>query len=404
MKTIWIAALAAALIGCATKEESEPKPVVQVKVGRAETATVGVFVTAPATVFAREQANLAARVTAPILRLVAHKGDTVVAGQVLAQLENRDLEAQRREAAAAVTDAKATLEKTAAGTVPTDLEHGRGLVETSRAALNQAEKVFEKRKELFKEGAIPERDLLTSETDVLKARTDNQVALRSMELLQRQSSGRDVEIAKSRVEQAEARLASASVQLQYTEIRSPFAGTVTEQFMYPGDMAKPDAPMFTVADISSVTARAQVPEAQAGAVKIGQACSFLPVDSAQAAAGRITVVNKAVDSQRRTVEAWCEVSNGGAHSVRANVFGNVRIAVGSEPSSVVVPQSAVQLEEGTGKGTVFTVDEKHAAHKRDVEIGQIENGVVQIRSGLKAGESIVVDGVYGLAEGSEVKW
>ncbi|MCX6622810.1 MAG: biotin/lipoyl-binding protein, partial [Acidobacteria bacterium] len=89
------------LAGCGSQpEEAHPKPVVAVKVVRAELADVPSTVSAPAFLFAREQANIGARVTAPIRKLLVRKGDTVAAGQVLAQLDNRDLLAQRDEASA----------------------------------------------------------------------------------------------------------------------------------------------------------------------------------------------------------------------------------------------------------------------------------------------------------------
>jgi HlyD family secretion protein len=391
------------LAGCGSKQEPEAKPVVAVKVARVETANVPLAVSAPATVYPREQANIAARITAPIRELRARKGDNVAAGQVLAALENRDLLAQRAEAAAAVTDARVTLEKMAAGTLPTDVERARGQLATAEAALNQAEKIHERRQQLFKEGAIPSRDLLISQTDFSRAKTDYDVAKKTLELLENQSRERDVRIAQSRLEQAQARLASIEAQVGYAELRSPFAGTVTEQFMYPGDMARPDAPMFTIMDLSVVVAQAQVPEAQAAAVRNGQNCSFAGVDSPGAAfQGRVSVVNKAVDPARRTVEVWCEIPN--PKNLRGGAFGKLTIQTGVQPHSLVVPLPAVQFVEGTPKGTVFVVDAKRIAHQREVETGEVFDGKVQIKSGLSAGEVVVVEGGYGMPDGTEVRW
>jgi RND family efflux transporter MFP subunit len=211
-----------------------------------------------------------------------------------------------------------------------------------------------------------------------------------------------VEIAKSNVQQAEARLQGTNAQLQFTELRAPFAGTVTEQLQYPGDMAQPTNPIFTVADLSLVNARAQVPEASAGAVKQGQLCTFRSIDKEDAQiAGRITVVNRAVDPQRRTVEVWCEIVRPPVW-VRAGTFGTVSIRTGEVHSAVMVPKASLQLEEGSDQGTVFVVDPKHIAHKREVTAGVTNGGNVQIASGLKAGETIVVEGAYGLPDNAQV--
>ncbi|MGD0202190.1 MAG: efflux RND transporter periplasmic adaptor subunit, partial [Bryobacteraceae bacterium] len=148
-------ALALCLAGCGAKEEQPAKPVVEVRVARVETATVTHSLRAPGSIFPRAQASVAARVTATIRRLAVHKGEDVAAGQALVELENRDLVAQRQEAAAAVADARASLEKTTTGTLPADVQRARGQLSIAEAALNQARKIHDRREELYKAGAIP---------------------------------------------------------------------------------------------------------------------------------------------------------------------------------------------------------------------------------------------------------
>ncbi len=178
---------------------------------------------------------------------------------------------------------------------------------------------------------------------------------------------------------------------------------LTEQFLYPGDMAKPENPIFTVMDLSVAVARAQVPEAQATAIKRGEPCSFESIEgSAGAAGGRITVVNAAVDPARRTVEVWCDAPNSGGR-LRAGAFGNVTIVTGNASQAVIVPVAAVQFKEGTPAGSVYVVDAKHTAHKVDVETGERAEGRVQILKGVNAGDSVIVEGGYGLPDGTAVQ-
>jgi multidrug efflux pump subunit AcrA (membrane-fusion protein) len=392
-----------ALAGCATKEEAPPKPVVEVKVARAEQADVHLSVQAPAYIFGRQQANLNSRVTAPIRRLLVRKGDNVAAGQLLAELDNRDLVALRDQAAAAVTDAEASLQRTTSATLPTDIERARGQAAGAAAAFNQAKKLYQRRKQLFEQGAIPQRDLLSAETDLAQARANDEVARKTYDLMLNQSRDRDIVMAKSRLDQARAQLSLNQAQLDYAAIRSPFAGTVTEQFQFPGDMAKPDAPIFTVMDVDVVEARAQVSETDAAAVHVGAACTFTQSDDAEhAVTGRISIVNQAVDPARRTVEVWCEMANP-KRALRAGAFGKVAVVTGVETGGVVVPVSAVQFAEGTGKGVVMVAGDKNLALKREVETGVTFDGKVHIKSGLKAGETIIVQGAYGLVEGTQIK-
>jgi len=391
------------LAACSRENETKPEPVVEVKAARTEVADLDVTVHAPAAVFPRQQANIASRVTSPIRELRARKGDSVSAGQVLAVLENRDVRAQQQEALAALEDATAQLQKISTGTLPTDIERARGQLATAEAALNQARKIYDRRAELFKLGAIPARDLLVSQTELANANANYEVARRSLELLETQSREKDIRIAESRVAQARARLAQVEALLQFTELRAPFAGTITEQLLYPGDMAKPETSLFTVMDLAVAVARAQVPEAEAREIRLKQRCDFMPADSKDKKfGGKVSVVNKAVDPARRTVEVWCDLQNPDRW-LRAGVFGAVDIVTGTAPKSILVPQSAVQFVEGTRSGAVLVVDGKRVAHKREVETGMISQGKVQIRSGLRAGELVVVEGGYGLPDGTEVR-
>ena len=410
MKRFLLPVLAAAMVlgGCSKKDEAEPKPEVEVKLAPATVEDVEQSITGPATVFPVAQAGVAARNSAPIQRLLVRKGDNVSAGQTLAVLESRDVTAAKNEAAANVTEAEQNLQKTTAGTLPSDLERARGQMVAAEAAYKQADAIQKRRKSLFDEGAIPQRDLLVAETDLATTKANYEVAKLSYDLLKNQSNERDIRIARSHVEQSKARLAQADAQLAYTQITAPFAGTVTEQFMFPGDMARPDAPVFTVSDLSKAVARAQIPESDSAPIHAGQACEFLPGGSAagsaegQAAryAGKVTVVNRSADPARRTIEIWCEIEKPPA-ALHPGVFGDVAI-VTDRRKGVTVPREAIQFNEGTHTGWVMVV-EGGVAHKREVEADSAQGPRVHILKGLKGGESVVTEGVYGLDDNVRVK-
>lgn len=383
-------------------EEEAVQPEVIVKVAKAEERDVQWIVRAPATVFPKAQASIASRITAPISEMAARKGDRVRKGQVLARLDNRDLLAQRQEIAALVSDAEASLEKLRAGTLPGDIERAKGQVATTQAALHQAEKFYERRKQLFEQGAIPNRDLLVSQTDLATAKANADVAKQMLALLERQSSARDLQIAQSRLEQARGRLAAVEAQLAFEELRSPFDGVIIEQFVFPGDLAQPASSIFTIADLSVAVARVQVPEQDVRGIRVGAACRMIPQDQPdQSYAGKVGVVNQSVDPARRTVEVWCEIPNAKG-DLRAQAFGTVEVVTGTLARAVTVPLPAVEFEEGSRNGHVMVV-EGTKAKKRPVEAGATVGGMVPILKGLRAGESVIVEGGYGLPDGIEVK-
>ncbi|MEQ1945953.1 MAG: efflux RND transporter periplasmic adaptor subunit [Bryobacteraceae bacterium] len=405
MRTFLLAIFCVVLAACGggPKEDAPKKPIVAVKTAMAEGASVELTLRAPATIFPREQANITPRLTGVIREMKARKGDFVNVGALLVVIENRDLTSQRDESQAMLADAQANLEKTRRGTLPADIERARGQVETTRALLNQAQKIYERRKSLFDQGAIPNRDLLLSETELSTAKTNSEVASRSLQLLEQQSQGQDIRIAEARVEQAKSRLASVAAQLQYAELRAPFTGVITDQLQHAGDLGQPSSPIFTLVDLSVVSARAQVPEADAGRLKMGQPCRFSGSEGeSDATTGRVSVINRAVDQQRRTVEVSCEIAKPPL-SLRAGAFGSVAFQTGRLQETVLVPVSALQLEEGTRKGVVLVLDSQNIAHRREVEVGDLMGEKRVILTGLKPGETVVTEGGYELPDGTQVR-
>lgn len=406
MRNFFVVGVALTLLGCskpAAEEEAEPKPVVAVKTAKAETKDLTVTVAASASIFPREQANVTARMTAPIQSVHVTKGALVQAGQSLATLDHRDLDAQLEDARAQLADAQAVLERTQSGTIPADLDQKRGAIQLADAALNQAQQNADRRAQLFKDGAIPQRDLLQAQTDLAQAKTTREVAQRSLDFALSQTNERDIRSAQARVASARAKVTLAETQLQFTEIHAPFTGTVSDQFVFGGDLADTTRPLFQLMDLSVVKARAQVPEDEARGVRQGQGCTFVPVDASLGNFnGSITVINQAVDAQRRTVEVWCQIDNP-ARRLNGNVFGEVRITVRQISRAVVVPVTALEIQQGQAKGSVLVVDEKNIAHRVEVEPGEKSGDVVQIKSGVKAGDVVVIEGGYALQDGTQVE-
>ena len=155
-------------------------------------------------------------------------------------------------------------------------------------------------------------------------------------------------------------------------------------------------------------ARAQIPESDSASIQAGQACEFLPGgspssgadDKAARYAGKVTVVNRSADPARRTIEIWCEIGKPPA-TLHPGVFGDVAI-VTDRKKGVTVPREAIQFHEGTLTGWVVVV-EGGVAHKIEVEADSAPGPRVHILKGLKGGENVVTEGVYGLDDNVKVK-
>ncbi len=402
MRTSLILGLLLSLAACSSTDQEAPSPLVQVRVAPVKRTRIERKIEAPATLYPAMEATISARLTAPVETMPVQKGDAVAKDQVLLLLDASDLEAERAEAEFAVADAEANLHRLQSGTLPGDLERAKGQVESTEAVLSQARDTYNRRKELYSEGAIPQKDFLTSETALRQAEVDYQNASRALDLLENQTSNQDIKIAKLRRDQQQARLDLITTRLQFARIRSPFGGFVTEQFVYPGDMAQPGTPLVKVSDLSSLVARAQVPDSSASPIDVGQDCNFAAVDFPdQALSGKVSVVNRATDPVRRTVEVWCELPDP-PKTARAGWYGQATFLLGAE-TGLVVPKSAVQFVEGTHKGTAMVVDSNEVAHSKEVETGLVFDDEVEILNGLSEGDNVVTEGGYGLPDGTQVR-
>lgn len=387
--------------GCRSGNDTDKKVIVNVSVQKAMAKDVPLVVSAPATVFGESEAHLSARIMASVLEVRVHKGESVKAGQTLALLDRRDLEAQKADATASMRSAEAALERTEQALIPLQLTQARGDLAAKKASLELAKRVYERRKQLFAEGAISGRDLQTSEAELVQAQANFDAAQTNLAAVENHISAEDLRTAKNNLAQSQARESLAAANLSFAEIRTPFAGTVTEQLVFPGDLASPGTQMFTVADLSIAVARAQVNADQVGEVKLGQDCSFSKNGESALRQGKIRVVNQAVDPARRTVEIWCEIPNHDG-ALKSGFFGSVSILVGRAPQAVVVPTSAIEFEEGTQTGKIYVVDKGGIAHLRKITAAPIDDREVRVFSGLQPGEFVITAGEYGLPDNTQV--
>jgi cobalt-zinc-cadmium efflux system membrane fusion protein len=178
---------------------------------------------------------------------------------------------------------------------------------------------------------------------------------------------------------------------------------VTQQFQYQGELANPGGKLLTIADTSNLIAKMQLGEETATRLKVGDAVKVVPDDQpGQSFPGTINLVGRAADPQNHSVEVWVLVPNPTGR-LRPNGVARVVIAAQAVASAVIVPSPAVTLDATNGNsGTVMVVDDKSIAHEVHVTIGVRSGGRMQITSGLKGGETVVIEGNYGLPDGTKV--
>ena len=214
----------------------------------------------------------------------------------------------------------------------------------------------------------------------------------------------DLALAAAKVAQAQQRVATLDAQLGYATIRSPITGIVTDQFQYEGEFAAAGGKLVTIADVSQVIVKAPFADTVAAQLKVGDPTTVLPTDtSGEEMKGQITLLSHSSDATNRTVEVWVALGNG-AGRLRANGSAQITVFANSKTDAVVVPASSVTLEASNGnEGTVMVVDAKSVAHEQKVAVGVRTPDKVEITSGLQGGETVVIEGNYGLPDGTKVE-
>jgi len=388
----------------AAAADDEAQAVVSVSVAKAERESIAQPIEVVGTIAPVREATIGPKVSAQIRTMALLKNRVVRRGDVLAVLESRDLAAQRSEAAAAAREAQIGINTTGEGTIPLTNAQDQKAVRDAQGTLDNARKTYERRKVLYEQGGISGKDLEASQLDVTKAQDDLRLAEKSAELHRGTTNPGDLATAKSKAQQAADRLASLDAQMGYATIRAPFDGIVTEQFQYQGDFAAAGAKLLTVADTSSVIVKAPLSNEAAARVRPGDAATILPDDLPGVVYhGRVGLVGRSADVQSRSVEVWVALDNRDGR-LRPNSAARVSVASGGVSNAIVVPTSAVTLDATNANGgTVMVVDAQSVAHEVKVTTGAHTREKTQIVSGLKGGETVVIEGNYGLPDGTKVQ-
>ena len=389
-----------------SKAETEPEvtPIVSVKVVKAEKGEIAAQHSAVGTIWPREKADVSAKISAQIKQMALLKNKVVQAGEVIAVLESRDLQAQRAEAVAALNEARANEQSLVTGTIPkTNAEDQKALAD-ARAKVNNARATYERRRALFERGGISQKDLEASQLDLTTAQDELRLQEQTVALRTRSLNPNDRTLAAARTAQAQQRVATLDAQLSYATIRSPITGIVTDQFQYEGEFAAAGGKLVTIADSSTVIVKAPFADTAVAELKTGDPATVLPTDSStEEMHGQITLLSRSSDATNRTVEVWVTLGNSNGQ-LRPNGAAQVTVFANSKNDAIVLPASAVTLEASNAtEGTVMVVDEQNVAHETKVVTGIRTADKVEIVEGLKGGETVVVEGNYALPDGTKVE-
>lgn len=188
-----------------------------------------------------------------------------------------------------------------------------------------------------------------------------------------------------------AKLAETQTPLPYQHIHSPIEGKVVEHKVNKGDAIEQGQTLYVIANLGQVWAQIDITESALSQVRVGQAVTVTSeAYPGRRFDGRIISLGTEIHEATRTAKARAVIDNA-ANRLKPGMFISARLSVGKSDAALVVPDEAVVLMDG--KPTVFKRDGEHL-EPQAVELGARRGGFAQIRTGLKAGDEVVVKGAY----------
>ena len=408
----WIPRLATSLIpGCAViglillggcgKNEKEKEPVVSVQTTPAKHGPISQVISAEAVVYPLQQATVAPKITSTVKKFYVQRGSPVKQGQLLVELENKDLIGMRDASKGDFEQADALYATTVGATLPQQMQKAELDAAAAKSAFDAQQKVYDARKELFQQGAVPRRDLDSAEVAYLQARSQNEQAQKQLADLQRLGKEQALKSAQGSRLSAEGKMKGAEAQLSYSRITSPMDGVVTDRPLYEGDLANANQPILTVMNTSRLIVKAHIAQSEAAVLKSGNPAELRIPGLDEPIKGRVTLVSPALDPGSTTIEVWVEAFKLNP-ALRPGMTVEVEMTAKTVKDALVVPTPAV-FKNAEGADYVMLAGSDGHAQLKTVQIGVRNAELTQIVSGVKTGDPVISSGGYALPDKTQIK-
>ena len=347
-----------------------------------------------------ESVTISSTSEGPIAYCPWREGDHVEAEQKLIEISREMYRAEVKAAEAALIVAQAKLLDLKAGTRPEEIAKAIQNVRETEQSAEFEKSNLDRVSELVRTGALPGEEMEKSRVKYVAAETKMNVARKQLEMLEAGFTSTTVAVQEALVKEAEAKLDLARTRLNECVITAPFTGTITRVYARQGDMASAKAPLLQMADLDSLVIRCFVPEQNSTEVHTGLTAQVrLDALPGKILSAEVVRVYPQLDPRMRTRTIELNVKE--KADLTPGMFGRVRLTLESATDAVIVPvQSVIVSPRGAHLAYVFS-DGK--AVQRKVQTGIEERGLIQIISGLSAGEKVIVSGQEKLKDGVGVR-
>ncbi len=373
--------------------------VVDVTTAPAITRDLPRFFEATGSLAGDQQTDVASSIAGKVVAVGVDLGSYVKRGQMIVRLDDVDSKLRVAQAQAQVEQAKAALRQ---AEEKVGLRPGQAFdpnripeVANARVALELAEKNLRRSEKLIESG-----DVSRSSYDQQKAQRDQLKEQYESALSLARQNYAAVMTARANVANAGTLLGLARRALSYALVFSPIDGYVAERNADLGEYVSPTSKVATVVRINPLRIRIDIPEQAIPEVSVGQSVSV--TTSAwpdKNFSGRIARISPNVTASSRTLSVEADIENNGG-ALKPGQFATVRILQSRSQPAVLIPARAVRTESGVSR--VFVIKDGRA-EQRLVQLGQSESDLVEVKSGVAAGEQVATSNIDQVSDGMAVR-
>lgn len=401
-----------------------------------------VRISASGTVVPVETVNLSPKTSGRVQAVYVKQGDIVTAGQVIARMEQDDVQASLAQANAVIAQSQARLAELKAGSRPQEVAQARANVNRAQAAIAQAQATVEQARSsiaeaksrlaltlqrvernrmLVAEGAVSrdvwdevqstannataavrsaEANYRNAQANLDVTQAGLQDAQQRLNLLLAGSRPEQIAQAEAQLRESQGRLQAIQVQAQDTLIRTPFAGVITQRYADPGDFVTPTTSASSTASATSTSVvalasgleiLAKVPEVDIGRIRLGQSVEVVadayPQETFQGNV-RLIAPEAVVEQNVTTFQVRIDLTSG-RNQLKSGMNVNLEFLGNVLPNTLVIPTVAVVTQQG--QSGVLIPDAKNQPIFKPVTIGSSVGNQTQIISGVKPDDRVFVE-------------
>ena len=390
ISVLTICTLLFAFAGCGKKESSAPEATAtNVTVSKAKKSDIESTLEYTGEVKASSQASVSANVSGTVKGLYAEIGDYVTKGALLMTIDSSAYQLSYNQARAAYNSAVAAYNNVKNGSNAQSQVAMNQNLANAQSAYDTALDNYNRQKSLFDIGAVSQVALDAAKTQLDNAKIALDTVKASADLNQNVIAPQSEASAKAAVEQAQAAMALAADSLSKCTVTAPISGYVASRNASIGQMASPGVEAFSIKDSESVDIEINVTESVIGKINVGTEAK-INIKSAELEniKGTVSVTGEAKNDATGMFTVKVSIPNSDG-KIKVGMLADIIITTEKVEDTLIIPADAVFQDND--KYCVYIADGEKAI-KKNVETGVTDGESIEILSGIKSGDKVIVEG------------